>query len=39
VRAATEAVLYDLEQEHGIEGYRLGPQRPVHPSWLVGSGA
>jgi len=39
VRAATQAVLYDLEQEYGIDGYRLGPQRPVHPSWLVGSGA
>jgi len=35
VRAATQAVLYDLEQEHGIEGYRSGPQRAVHPSWLV----
>ncbi len=39
VTAATQAVLYDLEREHGIDGYRSRPQRAVHPSWLVRSGA
>lgn len=33
--AAAEATLYDLEDEHGIKGYRQRPQRPVHESWLA----
>lgn len=40
VAAAAEAVLYELEDEHGIKGYRqqsyfYRPARPVHPSWLA----
>lgn len=32
---AARSVLYRLEDEYGIKGYRARPQRPVHPSWLV----
>lgn len=40
VVAAVVSVLYDLEGEHGIEGWKqqsyfYRPARPVHPSWLA----